>query len=75
MEESTWKGVWPILKRKHGDATNFLPAAALIFCQMVQLIAALGKASRSSLPRKVVRPGYIMHIAAPCLSASPCRQN
>ena len=31
--------------------------------------------SRSSLPRKVARPGYIMHIAAPCLSASPCRQN
>ena len=30
--------------------------------------------SRSSLPRKVVRPGY-MHITAPCLSASPCRQN
>ena len=31
--------------------------------------------SRSSLPRKVARPGYITHIAAPCLSASPCRQN
>ena len=31
--------------------------------------------SRSSLPRKLVWQGHIMHIAAPCLSASPCGQN
>ena len=27
------------------------------------------------MPRKVAWPGHIMHIAAPCLSASPFRQN
>ena len=27
MEESTGERGWPILKRKHGDATNFPPAA------------------------------------------------
>ena len=27
MEESTGQGGWTILKRKHGDATNFPPAA------------------------------------------------
>ena len=30
MEESTGEGGWPVLKSKHGDATNFPPAAACI---------------------------------------------
>ena len=30
MEESTGEGGWPILKRKHGDAMNFPPAAVYI---------------------------------------------
>ena len=36
MEESTGQGGWTILKRKHGDATNFPPAAACILWASVQ---------------------------------------
>ena len=34
MEESTGEGGLPVLKHKHGDATNFPPAAVLAKSQV-----------------------------------------
>ena len=57
-----------------GGSMNFLPDGPAN-CSAGEGMVERIPGSRSSLPRKVVQPGYIMHIAAPCLSASPCRQN
>ena len=56
------------------SSMNFLPDGPAN-CSAGEGMVEKIPGSRSSLPRKVARPGYIMHIAAPCLSASPCRQN
>ena len=41
MEESTGKGGWPILKRKHGDATNFQPAGVVLVVLAIVVVAIL----------------------------------
>ena len=66
-DPTIWRKSYTLQQEFSGRWSNTLPRRGKFFVRMY--------GSRKSLPRKVAWPGRITCVAAPCLSASPCRQN